>query len=76
MYDYQINNDYPNLNIKIGDPDVYLSGKHWYHISYKAYNLINPLIYHDEFYWNVTGNGWDFPIETADVNIELLRCSS
>ncbi|HLF30093.1 MAG TPA: DUF2207 domain-containing protein [Xanthomonadales bacterium] len=26
---------------------------------------------HDELYWNVTGNGWDFPIDRATVRISL-----
>jgi uncharacterized membrane protein YgcG len=26
---------------------------------------------HDELYWNATGLGWDFPIETASVRVSL-----
>ena len=26
---------------------------------------------HDELYWNVTGNGWDFPIDAASATVAL-----
>ena len=26
---------------------------------------------HDELYWNVTGNAWEFPIEKATATVEL-----
>ena len=38
------------------------------------YRVTNGLKYfedHDELYWNVTGNGWDFPIESASAHIIL-----
>jgi uncharacterized membrane protein YgcG len=46
-------------------------GPHTYTLSYRTNR---QLVLHDdfdEFYWNVTGNGWDFPIARAKVKITL-----
>lgn len=61
-----------NLVIKIGDPDVTLTGFHTYEISYSLQAFINIFDQHDELYLNVTGNGWDVPIinTRATVTVE------
>lgn len=56
-----------NLYLKIGDPDVTISGVHFYVIQYKVRGAINYFSDHDEFYWNVTGNGWNVPIAKASA---------
>ncbi len=56
-----------NVNIKIGDPDKYISGKHHYTIKY-LYN------YHDnknEFYHNIIGTEWDVYIHRANFKITM-----
>lgn len=56
--------------IKIGDPDKTITGKHNYIIIYSVKNGIGSNYEdHDEIYWNATGNDWDVPIEKASVSV-------
>lgn len=58
--------------IRIGDPDALLSrGQHTYVIRYTMTRMGRFFEDHDEFYWNVTGNFWDFAIETASAAVTL-----
>jgi hypothetical protein len=60
------------LRIRIGDGDVMLRhGEHAYEISYETTRQVRFFDDHDELYWNVTGNGWDFPIRRATAEINL-----
>ncbi|RNF36261.1 DUF2207 domain-containing protein [Paracoccus methylarcula] len=60
------------LRIRIGDADVLLPhGVHSYEITYDTTRQIRYFDNHDELYWNVTGNGWDFPILEASAEIRL-----
>ena len=60
------------IRIYIGDADRWVSrGAHRYVIGYTT---TRQLHYHDdadELYWNVTGNGWAFPIDRATATIRL-----
>jgi len=40
-------------------------------ISYRASNAVRFFKDHDEFYWNVTGNDWKVPIESASAFVAL-----
>ncbi len=58
--------------IKIGNADVFLeSGDHTYKITYHTTRQLGFFEKFDELYWNVTGNGWTFPIEQASTIIRL-----
>ena len=58
--------------IYIGDKDVLVSsGEHTYTIAYKTTRQIGFFEDHDELYWNVTGNGWEFPIQKASASVIL-----
>jgi uncharacterized membrane protein YgcG len=61
------------VRVKIGDADVDVPpGEHVYTIRYattRQLNFSNPAF--DELYWNVTGNGWLFPIDSAEVRVHL-----
>jgi uncharacterized membrane protein YgcG len=59
-----------NLQIKIGDPDVFVTGEQRYVITYLAEKALNPQEAWDEFYWNVTGNEWDVTIESASAVVD------
>ncbi|HLC49046.1 MAG TPA: DUF2207 domain-containing protein [Candidatus Andersenbacteria bacterium] len=59
------------LNIKIGDPDIVITGLHTYVISYTVYSSIGFFDAYDELYWNVTGNAWEVPIETVQATVRL-----
>jgi len=59
-----------DLNIKIGNANLTISGNHIYKISYTVLNGIGSNFSdHDEIYWNATGNDWQVPIEAADIKI-------
>jgi len=65
------------MRIYIGDKDVFLEpGLHTYTIVYQTSRQIGFFDGYDELYWNVTGNGWDFPIETASATVVLPEGSS
>lgn len=46
-------------------------GPHVYEFRYRTDRQIRYFEDHDELYWNVTGNGWLFPILSASVDVEL-----
>ncbi|MCX6319167.1 MAG: DUF2207 domain-containing protein [Bacteroidetes bacterium] len=47
------------------------NGKHTYTIEYETANQLKYLKDFDELYWNVTGNGWSFLIESATCTVVL-----
>lgn len=56
----------------VGQADQYLSpGVYTYTIKYRTDRQLGFFEDHDELYWNVTGNAWEFPIEAAEALIEL-----
>ncbi|MEP3233662.1 MAG: DUF2207 domain-containing protein [Hyphomicrobiales bacterium] len=58
----------------IGKEDYYLKpGAHTYEIKYWTDRQIRFFNEHDELYWNVTGNGWDFPIDTASASVRVVE---
>jgi hypothetical protein len=58
--------------LKIGDADTYLDpGEHTYVIRYTTTRQLGFYDGFDELYWNVTGNGWAFPIDSAEAHITL-----
>jgi hypothetical protein len=58
--------------IRIGDADTYLDyGVHRYTIVYAMTRMGRRFPDHDELFWNVTGNYWDFPIRHALASITL-----
>jgi len=69
----QYETDYADstLRIRIGDPDVTVSGEQRYRIRYAVTGAFNPFADHDELYWNVTGNDWSVPIEQARAVVAL-----
>ena len=62
------------VRIRLGSPDVMLApGVHDYLINYRVTRQIGFFEGYDELYWNVTGNGWDFPILQSGVQISLPK---
>lgn len=58
--------------IKIGDPNALIStGSHRFTITYATDRQIGFFSDHDEIYWNVTGNFWQFPIDRAEATVSL-----
>ena len=58
--------------IRIGSADTYLTyGLHNYEIKYHTTRQLGFFEKYDELYWNVTGNGWSFPIDQATAIVRL-----
>ncbi|MEK7511750.1 MAG: DUF2207 domain-containing protein [Patescibacteria group bacterium] len=70
-YDYTTSTIDDFVKIKIGDPDVLISGIKNYIINYRVYNAIRSFEDHDELYWNATGTEWPVMIRKANVSIVL-----
>jgi uncharacterized protein (TIGR04222 family) len=56
--------------IRVGDPDVEISGRHTYTISYRVEGALNAFSDHDELYWNAIGTDWQVPIDDVRVVVE------
>ena len=52
-----------NFNLKPGEYE--------YRITYRTDWQLGYFDTHDELYWNVTGNGWAFPIDEASATVRL-----
>ena len=60
------------IRIRIGQENVFLApGQYTYTIKYKVKRVLGFFADHDELYWNVTGNGWDFAIDAASARVTL-----
>lgn len=60
------------VKIYIGQPNRFLRpGVYTYTIRYRVDRELGFFKDFDELYWNVTGNGWTFPIDRAEALIEL-----
>jgi hypothetical protein len=56
--------------IKIGDPNKTITGKHTYEIRYMIAGGMRYFDDHDELYWNAIGQDWQVPILESAVHIE------
>ncbi len=68
---YTLERSFGESTLKIGDPDILVSGPHQYVIHYRVQNALNELPGHIELYWNATGNEWDTTIENASAAVLL-----
>ncbi len=60
------------VRVYFGDPNVFLdNGEHTYVFRYTTTRQLGFFDDHDELYWNVTGNGWDFAIDSASAVVHL-----
>ena len=46
-------------------------GEHTYELVFRTDRQLGYFADHDELYWNVTGNGWEFPIDRVTARVEL-----
>ncbi|MBL0370759.1 DUF2207 domain-containing protein [Rhizobium sp. KVB221] len=70
--DYRTESIDNGTRIYIGKEDVFLdSGEHTFKITYETGRQIRYFDRHDELFWNVTGNFWDFPIYHASATVTL-----
>ncbi len=62
------------IMIKVGDAGRTVSGGHFYQIKYKvdrAVNFLDRFAQAPEFYWNVTGDQWPYPIAHASATVHV-----
>lgn len=65
----QLNN---GIRVYMGDSDHHLSsGIYTYTLQYRTDRQLGHFTDFDELYWNVTGNDWKFPIESASATVRL-----
>ncbi len=55
--------------IRIGDPDLTITGQHTYVIAYHIDGALNGFPDHDELYWNAIGSDWPVPIDRATASV-------
>src|SRR5437016_2343279 len=60
-----------NEVIKIGDPNVLISGPHRYVIGYKVAGAMNSFAEHDELFWNVDGALWPVPKQSVTASVTV-----
>lgn len=69
---YHLEHRANGVRVYIGAESVLLpSDQYTYTIEYETNFQLGFFAEYDEIYWNVTGNGWAFPIETAVANVTL-----
>ena len=60
------------VRVYAGSADRVLEpGRYEYLIRYRTNRQLGYFAEHDELYWNVTGNGWDLPIDAAAAVVTL-----
>jgi uncharacterized membrane protein YgcG len=68
-YDDSISSD--NEVIKIGDPDVLVTGPQRYVITYTVFGALNSFADHDELFWNVDGALWPVPKQLVRATVHV-----
>ena len=64
-----ITNENKSFEVRIGNPDVTISGLHTYEIKYVVEGSIRYFDDFDEIYWNAIGHQWEIPINNIQVTI-------
>jgi len=60
------------VRVYVGSPSRTVPhGEHTYVLVYRTDRQMGYFSDHDELYWNVTGNGWGFPIDRASARLLL-----
>ena len=79
---YTVEDQGDDQRIKIGDPDVTITGQHVYDITYRVRGAMNAFDDHDELVWNAVGPEWSVPIEQASAvvrapaDIQRVLCTT
>ena len=71
---YHTENHENGILVYTGSRDVFLNkGSYTYIITYETDHQLKSLKDFDELYWNVTGNGWSFKIDSASCTVILPK---
>ncbi|MDD5621334.1 MAG: DUF2207 domain-containing protein [Candidatus Pacebacteria bacterium] len=57
------------ITFKIGDPNRTVQGINYYQIVYSVKNAVRFYDFHDQLYWNLTGNFWELNIHSFSGEI-------
>ncbi len=68
---FQFSHQGNELLIKVGDAGRTVSGAHFYQIKFKVDRAVNFFDKAPEFYWNVTGDQWPYPIARAHATVQV-----
>lgn len=69
---YTVENRANGKRVKIGSADTFIEpGEHTWILRFNVDRELGYFADHDELYWNVTGNGWVFPIDRASAIVTL-----
>ena len=60
-----------NVILRMGKSDKYLKGAQTYVINYKVSNAFMNRDTEIEFFWNLTGNEWEVPIEKMSYKLQV-----
>lgn len=66
---YKITEHSDEIEIRIGEPDVYHTGSHTYLLEYTLYGALSYGSDGAELYWNTTGHAWQVPILLAKAQV-------
>lgn len=66
---YDIEYGGPIQRLRIGDPDVTISGMHTYTISYRVKGALNAFADHNELYWDAIGDQSNVVVNRATVRV-------
>ena len=69
MYEWTAEN-YDQV-IKIGDPNLLVSGTQRYVITYQVAGAMNSFADHDELFWNIDGALWPVPKQSVHATVNL-----
>lgn len=73
---YHTENHENGILVYTGSRDVFLEkGDYTYSITYETDHQLKSLKNFDELYWNVTGNGWSFKIDSASCTVILPKAA-
>ncbi len=67
--DVDVSSEGAFTKIRVGDPDVEISGRHRYTLTYRVEGALNAFTDHDELYWNAIGDEWQAPIDGVEVTV-------
>ncbi|MBI4316961.1 MAG: DUF2207 domain-containing protein [Chloroflexi bacterium] len=67
---HEISREGSYLRVKIGDPNVTISGAQTYRITYAVRHALNGFADHDELYWNVNGQ-WPVRTERTSATVTV-----
>lgn len=56
----------PGLRLRIGDPDVTITGQHRYRIGYVHRGLLDP---GGTLRWDAVGTAWEVPVQETEVHV-------